>query len=131
MFVSDRATVERARGLRKLLGGQMRQAGVLAAAGIVALERMVSRLADDHANARLLAAGLRGIPGLAVEGEPQTNLVMCRVTAPGVTAKEFAARAWDAGVRVFAVGPDRLRFCLYRDISADGVEAAIAALQRV
>jgi threonine aldolase len=131
MFVSDRPTVERARELRKLLGGQMRQAGVLAAAGIVALERMVSRLADDHANARRLAAGLRAIPGLAVEGEPQTNLVMLRVTAPGISAKEFAVRAWEEGVRSYAVATDRIRFCLYRDISPDDVEVAIAALRRV
>jgi threonine aldolase len=130
MFVSDQATVDRARALRKLLGGQMRQAGVLAAAGIVALEQMVSRLPEDHAQARRLAAGLEGVPGLAVEGEPETNLVMIRVTAPGVTAREFAARAWDAGVRAFAVGPDRIRFCLYRDISADDVEYAVSTLRQ-
>jgi threonine aldolase len=131
MFVSDEATVDRARGLRKLLGGQMRQAGVLAAAGIVALEQMVPRLAEDHAHARRLAAGLQSTPGLAVEGEPETNLVMVHVTAPGVTAKEFAARAWEAGVRAFAVGPDRIRFCLYRDITAEDVDHAVATLRSV
>ena len=73
--------VEGARRWRKVVGGQMRQAGIIAAAGIVCLESMVERLAEDHANARKLAKGLNGVPGISVEDDsPPTNLVFIKVT---------------------------------------------------
>jgi threonine aldolase len=130
MLVSDQKTVERARSIRKLLGGQMRQAGVIAAAGIIALEKMVSRLAEDHRNASRLAEGLKDVPGLDLEDEPQTNIVVCRVVGKGASAGDFISRAWEEGVKSSAFGDGRIRFCLYRDISSDDVEYAIAALRR-
>ena len=73
--------IEGARRWRKVVGGQMRQAGIIAAAGIVCLESMVERLAEDHANARKLAKGLNGVPGISVEDDsPPTNLVFIKVT---------------------------------------------------
>ncbi len=129
LLVSDRGVIERAWTLRKMLGGQMRQAGVLAAAGIVSLERMVSRLPEDHANARRLADGLRRIAGLDVP-EPQTNLVLCRPAGRGLSPQQFVERAAAAGVLAFAFGGDRVRFCLYRDITAADVDHALASLRQ-
>ena len=132
MLVSDEATIDRARQLRKMLGGQMRQAGILAAAGIVALDQMVDRLAEDHAKARQLAAGIKSIPGLDVDSEPQTNLVMCRLVRPGgLSVRTFLARAQEAGVLGLAFGDDRVRLTCYRDISRQDVDRAVAALGKV
>lgn len=130
VLVGDRATIEKARALRLVIGGQMRQAGVLAAAGIVALQEAEARLSDDHAKARRLAAGLSAIPGIEVEEEPPTNLVFCRVSGLGLSAAEFMERARAAGVLHLTVPHERIRFCLYRDISVEDVDFAIAAVRR-
>ena len=90
--------IEEARRWRKVVGGQMRQAGIIAAAGIVCLESMVERLAEDHANARKLAKGLVGIPGISVETEnPATNLVFLQVTDGEPV--ELARRLTERGVK--------------------------------
>ena len=103
-----RELIRRARRFRKMLGGGMRQAGILAAGALYALEHHRSRLAEDHANARALAAGLAQLPGLELDASPpQTNMVLFRVQSlPAATL----ARELDAvGVRVLALGPDTLR----------------------
>ena len=93
-----------------MLGGGMRQAGVLAAAGIVALNEMVDRLVDDHANARKLAEGLAGLPGLSIDPNGiKTNIVYFGVTRADMTAEQLAARLDEQGVRMLAVGTDRIR----------------------
>ena len=120
--------IAKARRNRKMLGGGLRQVGVLAAAGIVALRTMVERLAEDHANARMLAQGLAEIAGLDVDLETvQTNMVFVDVTAPGVDAAAVVARLADRGVRAGAVGPTRLRFVTHKDVDVAGIEAALAA----
>jgi threonine aldolase len=114
--------VGRARRSRKILGGAMRQAGVLAAAGLYALEHNVDRLALDHANAERLAAGLGRIDGLRVE-PPQTNMVFVHV--PPARAGALAAHLEAAGVRVLPGA--RLRLVTHLDVDANGVDRAIAA----
>jgi threonine aldolase len=90
MVVGDADFVNRARQVRKMLGGGMRQAGVIAAAGIVALKEMVDRLAEDHANARILAAGVATVPGAVLDPpEVQTNIVVFRLPSLGL-AQAFA-----------------------------------------
>jgi threonine aldolase len=118
------AVIERAHRMRKMLGGGMRQAGILAAAGIHALEHNVTRLAEDHRHARRLAAGLRAL-GATVEGEPETNIVMFGVPRAG----SFAADARVRGVLVNAVAPGRFRAVTHLDVSAEDVEEALERLR--
>ena len=113
--------IERARFLRKRLGGWMRQSGILAAAGLMALEENVERLADDHALARDLAVTLDGFPGLTAP-EPATNLVLCHL-APDLelagrpaTAQDLADALEGHGVRVLALTPTSLRFVTHLDV---------------
>ncbi len=122
-----------ARRIRKQLGGGMRQAGVLAAAGIVALETMVDRLAEDHLRARRLARGLGGINGLMLDpGTPHTNMIFCALTDQvPFNAKETAARLMEKGVKVSVVAERRFRLVLHYWIDDTGVERAIQAFGEV
>src|SRR3989475_4872120 len=120
--------IARARRVRKMLGGGMRQAGVIAAAGIVALERMVDRLAEDHANARTLAEGLGRLPGLSVDlASVQTNIVIFGVQRPGGAAASAAAPAdLVAGcaarkVKIHAIGPAAIRCVTHKDVDAEDI----------
>jgi threonine aldolase len=131
--------IGRARHNRKMLGGGMRQAGVLAAAGLVALDTMIDRLAEDHEKAQSLAAGLAALPGLTLDpGLVQTNMVFVRVGAPtdvadrsGGGARPFAAAFCRAlgerGVLAGAVGPERVRFVTHKDVDAGGIRRCIEA----
>ena len=116
--------IDGAHRLRKMLGGGMRQAGILAAAGLHALEHHVARLADDHRNARRLAAGLAAL-GATVEGEPETNIVMFRVPRPD----SFPGRARAHGVLVNAASPGRFRAVLHLDVSTEDVDQALERLR--
>src|SRR6478672_9562263 len=101
ILAGDAAFISRARRLRKMVGGGMRQAGIIAAAGIVALEQMVDRLAEDHANARRLAEGLAQLPGLEVDpDEVETNIVMVQVADERIDPKRFVAGLAERGVKV-------------------------------
>jgi len=123
------ADVERARRFRKMLGGGMRQVGILCAAALHALEHHRARLADDHANARRLADGLAGVAGVrVVADEVETNIVIFEVT--GLTAPEVARRTEAAaGVRLHAIAPTRLRAVTHLDVDRAGVDRAIAAVR--
>jgi threonine aldolase len=124
--------IRAARKNRKMLGGGMRQAGVLAAAGIVALDRMVDRLAEDHANARSLGVGLAQIPGIAMDlSTVQTNIVVFDVSALGVSASQFASELAQEGVRVTTRPPFGIRAVLNRHVDSDGVGRALAAVATV
>lgn len=129
ILVSDRQTVARARRQRDLMGGQMRQTGVLAAAGIVSLERMIPRLAEDHVKARRLAVGLSSIPGVKIDpASVETNLVICDVTELGVPASALVNRLSKKGVLAIAFSDSYVRFSVYRDISEDDIDPAVAAV---
>jgi threonine aldolase len=107
----------------------MRQAGVLAAAGIVALEDMVSRLADDHRHAGRLAEGLARLAGIQVPSVAQrTNIVFFNLTNPHLAAPEWCARLADRGVRMLPTGPDQVRAVTHHHISAGDIDAALAAV---
>lgn len=123
----SRELIGRAHRVRKMLGGGMRQSGVLAAAALYALDHHIERLAEDHALAMRLAQGLQGIEGLAVEA-PQTNIVF--VDLQGAARQQSAAlMAHLQGEGVRATGLYRLRFVTHLDIDAAGVEKAIAAIR--
>ncbi|HET6412780.1 MAG TPA: GntG family PLP-dependent aldolase [Anaeromyxobacter sp.] len=115
--------IREARRLRKRLGGGMRQAGILAAAGIYALDHNVARLSEDHANARRLAAGMGKLPGFKVAFAPESNLVYFRLT--GVPAAQAADRLRARLVLCAVAGPDLLRFATHLDASTEDVEEAI------
>lgn len=126
--------IQRAHRIRKQLGGGMRQAGVLAAAGIVALETMVERLSVDHQHARSLAQGLGQIPGLVLDpGTPYTNMVFLSLVddAHIGTASQVARRLADQGVKVGVVSERRFRLVTHYWIDDEAVEGAIHAFRAV
>lgn len=128
LVASTRARVEQCRRLRKRLGGGMRQAGILAAAGLYALEHHLERLAEDHENARALAAALAEVPGLVPE-PPETNILLVGVElAAGAPALVEAARR--EGVLCNPVSPRKLRLVLHLDVAAREVPEAARRLER-
>lgn len=123
--------IERARKYRKMVGGGMRQAGIIAAAGIVALEQMVERLAEDHENARILAEGLAQIPGIHVDLDAvQTNLVFLKLDRAAMRAEDFAAEMSAEGF-LCRGAYDSMRLVTHYGISADDARAAVRAAERV
>lgn len=121
--------VAKARRARKVLGGGMRQAGVLAAAGIVALNEMADRLVDDHANARKLAEGLANV-GLSVDLDTvRTNIVFFKVRK--MAAAELAKRLEAEGVRVLALGPDTLRAVTNYHVTSDDINDTLVVFSKV
>jgi threonine aldolase len=115
---------------KQRLGGSMRQGGMNAAACLYALEHNIDRLAEDHANAKVLARGMAQVPGLTVE-TPETNLVFFDTQGTGMTAVEFAARLRQHGVLVSVSDTYRGRACLHLDVSATQVEEAVALMRLV
>ncbi len=132
MLCGTTAFVDRARRWRKLLGGSMRQVGVIAAAGIVALESGVDRLAEDHANARLLAHGLAEIPGTSVDlATVQTNIVNFDIGRLGVTPDRFIARLAERGVQVAGNGGSVIRAVTSYEVSRQDIEFALSAVSEL
>jgi threonine aldolase len=124
--------IGRARRNRKVVGGSMRQAGIIAAAGIVAITEMVERLADDHANAKALAQALAETPGIGVNpDEVETNLVFFEVTQAGISAPQLSTALAERGVLINATGAHRLRAALNHHISAADVTTTVAAIRAV
>lgn len=123
--------IRRARRARKQLGGGMRQAGVLAAAGIIALEKMTGRLGEDHARARTLAKELGELPNLVVETPvPATNMVFARLAdSVPFNAKEAARRLVEQGVKVGATGERRFRMVTHYWVDDAGIEQTVAAFR--
>lgn len=119
--------IGRARQWRKRLGGGMRQAGILAACGIVSLTKMVDRLAEDHARARRLASLLTGLPGLAPL-DPPTNILMVDTEAP---AAGWGEKLRESGVLCLPVGPNRLRLVFHNDVGDEAVDKAADVFRRL
>ncbi|MBI4233702.1 MAG: low-specificity L-threonine aldolase [Chloroflexi bacterium] len=128
LLCGSAAFVQRARKWRKMVGGGMRQVGVIAAAGIVALGTMIDRLAEDHENARRLAHGLARIPGIRLEpGRVQTNIVIFEWT--GGPAPDFLKRLDARGVKGSYVGGSRIRMVTHYGVSAQDVDDALAVVE--
>jgi threonine aldolase len=118
-----------ARQSRKIIGGGMRQVGVLAAAGIVALESMIDRLAEDHANAKLLAEGLAEMPGITLNPMTvKTNIVIFDVRGG---APAFLAAIAEHGILALPVGPERVRMITHNDVTREDVERALELIRGV
>ncbi len=133
LLLGTKEYIEEARRWRKMVGGGMRQAGILAAAGIVALTEMVDRLAEDHTNARTMAEGVAQIPGLRVDlSSVQTNIVMVDIERAGMDGGVFTARMKESGVLVSYTGDgNRVRLVTHWGIERGDAERAVLAARRV
>jgi len=132
VICGPRSFIAEARRTRKMVGGGMRQAGIIAAAGIVALDQMIDRIRDDHDNAARLAQGIARIDGLSIDlARVRTNIVYFDVTAKGSDAEALAKKLGARGVRVLSTGPSRLRAVTHYGITADDISQAIAVLADV
>jgi threonine aldolase len=132
LLAGSQQFVGRARRARKLLGGAMRQAGVVAAAGIVALQTGIGRLAEDHARARQVADGLRSLPGLRVlTPEPATNFVLVDTAPSGRSAEDVAADLRRRGINASSRPPTTIRFVTHRQIGDDEVATLIKTFGEV
>ena len=126
IVAGSRQFIEKADRARKRLGGGMRQAGVIAAAGIVALEKMTSRLADDHQNAKILAQAINTIPGLHVDMETvESNMVYVDHAGTGLTTEEVLKRTQNAGILISSRPPRHFRMVTSRHHDKDVVEEAV------
>ncbi|MDQ7013620.1 MAG: GntG family PLP-dependent aldolase [Planctomycetota bacterium] len=131
-LASDAATIKHARRFRKMFGGAMRQAGVLAAAALYALDHHVERLADDHANARLLAERLAEVPGFAVNPDQvETNLVYFAVVPALGTAAEVCGRLEAEGVLVLPEGEQTIRAVTHLDVTGEAIKRAAESVVRL
>jgi threonine aldolase len=131
VVVGDHAFISGVRRVRKMLGGGMRQAGVLAAPGMIALATMTARLTDDHANAVRLAAGLAAMDGVDLDSRPvRINMVFFRLRPPH-RSDVFIARAAELGVAVAELGRGRIRCVTHADVTADDIDHALTVFAGV
>lgn len=127
LVAGDRAFIAEARRYKHLFGGAMRQAGIIAAAGLYALDHNVDRLAQDHTNAQILARGLAEIRGIHIDvAHVETNIVFFDVAGTGLTSQEVASRLLARGVRVGAMGRSLIRAVTHLDVSQGDIERAVA-----
>jgi len=129
IVLGDEQRIATCRRLRKALGGGMRQAGVIAAAGLIALDEGPALMAEDHRRARVLAEELAALPGASVNLDSvQTNLVMVATRGDAVEAEAALGRH---GILCYALGPQRVRFVFHRDVGDDALDAAVTAAKAV
>jgi threonine aldolase len=132
ILAGRREFIVRAHRFRKMLGGGMRQVGILAAAALYALDHHVERLTEDHTHARRLAAALAELPGVRIDpATVETNIVLFDIDPRLGTAAEFVARVRERGVWVLALGPQRVRAVTHLDVSAEQIESAIRTLREI
>ena len=132
MIVGTRDFIERCRSIRKMLGGGMRQAGVLAAAALLALENGPKRLQEDHDNAKVLAERLSQVPGITLNpSKVQTNIVIFGVKDSGMSSAEFLQRLSGLNVLAVPVDAERIRMVTHLDVARSDIEAAAAAVRSV
>jgi len=130
MIVGSHDFIDRAVTVRRMLGGGMRQAGVLAAAGLVALEKMRARLHEDHANASVLAKGLVQIQGINLDPERvQTNIVVFDISQTGQTTAEFSTKLKQRGVLANGINERQMRMVTHKDVSLDDCETALEVVR--
>jgi len=123
--------IDQARGIRKGLGGGMRQAGIIAAAGIVALETMVDRLQEDHTNARLLADGIADLPSVVLDPETiKTNIIYFDMDDTAVESANFLTVLAAKGIQFFDTGPRRFRMVTHYGITAEDILYTIDAIKQ-
>jgi threonine aldolase len=124
--------IQKARKIRKMVGGGMRQAGIIAAAGIVALDRMIDRLADDHKNAQRLAQGISQIDGLSIEpAKVQSNILYFSLADERINQEKFLDALAEKGIRFLSTAKSTFRMVTHYGIEADDIEATISSLKQI
>jgi len=132
MVVGSKKFISRARKFRKMMGGGLRQAGFLAAAGIIALEKMTERLQQDHDNARLLAEGLNAIPGIRIDMDTvQTNIVICDIGGLRMTGGKLSHMLFERGIKVNGGSSPSVRFVTHHGIEKQDVEKTIETVKLI
>src|SRR5271157_346047 len=132
LLVGSADLIDRGRIYRKALGGGMRQAGILAAAGLIALEQGPQKLKQDHANARFLAKGLAQIPGIKIHpSNVQTNILICDIGGTGMTSTELSRRLAEHGVLANGVSPQLIRFVTHLDVSREQCAQALEVIASI
>jgi len=129
LLVGEEEAIARGRLYRQRLGGGMRQVGVLAAAGLIALEEMPARLGEDHANARFLADQLARIPGIRVPHRVETNIVIFDVGETGVATAEFSRKLKERRVLINPIDGRLMRLLTHHDAGRTACEKALAAIE--
>jgi threonine aldolase len=130
MLVGSKAFIEKARTYRKALGGGMRQAGILAAAGLIALEKMPARLKEDHDNARLLAEGLAAIAGIKI-GRTPTNILVFNVSGTGMNTSEFSLRLAEKKILAAGIDDELMRFVTHHDVTRHDCLKTLEAVREI
>jgi threonine aldolase len=124
--------IEEARRVRKLLGGGMRQVGVVASAGIVALQEMIERLEEDHILAKKLANGLAEIKGVELDPKDvETNIIIFKIKRNGISAPKFVEMLKEKGILALSISEDEVRFCTHKDVNEKDVERALKACREI
>lgn len=132
MLAGSKAFIEKARVFRKAIGGGMRQSGILAAAGLIALEKMPARLKEDHENARLLAEGLAQIQGISIDpGKVPTNILVFDISKTGMNADDFNQKLGLRNVLANTIGPDLMRFVTHLDVSREDCLRTLEVVKEV
>jgi threonine aldolase len=132
VIAGSMAFIQKARRNRKMYGGGMRQVGILAAAGLYALDHHVERLAEDHLHAKMLAEAVATLPGIRLNpAHVETNIVVMDISPSGISPADAQARLRERGVLVLPFGPGRLRAVTHLDVDRNGMERAIQAFRSV
>ncbi|TRO45809.1 low-specificity L-threonine aldolase [Candidatus Bathyarchaeota archaeon] len=132
LLVGNQEFIGRARKLRKILGGGMRQAGIIAAPGIVALESMIERLKEDHLNARYLAEGISKIDGIRVNlSRVQTNMVYFSIEELALTADQFISKLKENDILALALSENKIRMVTHKGIEKEHVEKSISTIETI
>lgn len=131
MVVGSREFIHRARKVRKMMGGGLRQVGVLAAPGLIALEVMSRRLDEDHRNARLLAEGLRSLPQIEILNEVQTNILLFRLRDTSLSIESLSERLQKRGIKTLPWEHGQMRMVTHKDISPEDVSVTIEAFRDI
>jgi len=132
LLLGSRELITAARSVRKALGGGMRQAGILAAAGLIALEKSPSRLHEDHANAKFLADGLAHVPGINIDpATVQTNILIFDVSGTGMPAQDFTKKLGDRNILAGPVNRELMRFVTHCDVSRADCQQALEAVESI
>jgi len=132
IVAGTRTFIQRARRARKMLGGGARQVGILAAAGLVALERMVDRLREDHENARVLAEGLAALPGITIDlNWVQTNIVIFHLQHKHLDAPSLILRLAEHGIKAFNMSQDSIRMVTHKDVDRADILMTLEVLRKI
>jgi threonine aldolase len=131
MLVGSKAFIDKARVFRKAMGGGMRQSGVLAAAGLIALEKMPARLQEDHDNAKLLAEGLAEIKGIKIDAKKvKTNILVFSVVGTGMDTTEFSRKLGEKKILAAGIDQEQMRFVTHNDVSREDCGKVLEAVRK-